>query len=72
MVDKYIDEEKPWEVQDEEKKREIFGNLIYSLSSIANLIEPFLPQTSEKMRVQLGAVDGLYNIKKGEGLFPRI
>lgn len=72
FCDKYIDEEKPWEVADEEKQKEIFSNLIYSLNNISKMIEPFLPLTSQKMREQLGEIDNFFNIKKGDALFPRI
>jgi methionyl-tRNA synthetase len=43
-----------------------------SLFSISELIEPFLPETSKKMKEQLGEEKGLFNVKKGEALFPRI
>jgi len=72
FCDKYIEEEKPWEVVDSEKQKEIFSNLIYSLNNISKMIEPFLPLTSQKMKEQLGEKDGKFNIKKGESLFPRI
>ncbi len=70
--DKYIDTEKPWEASDKTKQKEIFSNLIHSLKAISELIEPFMPETSEKMKKQLGENAGLFNIKKGEALFPRI
>ncbi len=70
--DKYIDVEKPWEIKNEKKQKEIFSNLLYSLSNIAEMIEPFLPETSKKMKEQLGEKDGVFNVKKSEALFPRI
>ena len=72
FCDKYIENEKPWEIIDVQKQREVFSNLIYSLNNISKLIEPFLPLTSEKMKEQLGNNNGIFNIKKGDALFPRI
>ncbi|MFA5431367.1 MAG: methionine--tRNA ligase [Candidatus Paceibacterota bacterium] len=72
FCDKYIENEKPWEVTDIEKQKEIFSNLIYSLSNISRLIEPFLPLTAKKMKEQLGENSNSFNIKKGDSLFPRI
>jgi len=64
---KYIDNSKPWELAKTDKKKleQALSNLLYCLSEIADLIAPFLPQTSEKIRKQ---------IKTGttEVLFPRI
>jgi len=72
FCDKYIDEEKPWEIKDIEKQKEVFSNLLLSLSSISQMLEPFLPQASLKMKEQLGEKQGVFNVKKGESLFPRI
>jgi methionyl-tRNA synthetase len=72
FCDKYIDTEKPWEVSDVKKQKQIFSNLIYSLKNISQMILPLLPETSEKMIKQLGEKDGKFNVKKGESLFPRI
>jgi methionyl-tRNA synthetase len=72
FCDKYIEEEKPWEVTEVEKQKEIFSNLIYSLNNISKMIEPFLPLTSEKMKEQLKEEKGIFIVNKGESLFPRI
>jgi methionyl-tRNA synthetase len=72
FCDKYIEEEKPWEVTDTLKQKEIFSNLIYSLNNISKMIEPFLPLTSQKMKEQLGESNSGFNVKKGDSLFPRI
>ncbi|MFA5086937.1 MAG: methionine--tRNA ligase [Candidatus Paceibacterota bacterium] len=70
--DKYIEDQKPWSITDAALQKEIFSNLLYSLKNIAELIEPFLPTTSKKMLNALNGQNGVYNIKKGESLFPRI
>ncbi len=63
FCDKYIERERPWE--EKENQKEVIGNLLFSLSEIAKLLQPFLPATSEKISKQL-------KIKKKESLFPRI
>jgi methionyl-tRNA synthetase len=70
--DKYIDQEKPWSITDEQKQKQIFSNLLYVLKNIAEMINPFLPQTAEKMFLGLNEKQGVFNIIKGESLFPRI
>ncbi len=70
--DKYIDREKPWEIKDEEKKKEVFSNLLFSLKNIAEMIHPFMPGTAEKMKEQLGEENGTFVVKKRQALFPRL
>lgn len=67
FCDKYINDNKPWEsVKTDKKKLEIIlSNLIYCISEISDLIAPFLPETSEKIKNQIKA-------GKSEILFPRI
>ncbi|MDD2696607.1 MAG: class I tRNA ligase family protein [Candidatus Pacebacteria bacterium] len=61
--DRYIEEERPWEVK--ENQKEVIGNLLFALNEIAGLIRPFLPETSEKILKQI-------KIQKSEPLFPRL
>lgn len=61
FCDKYINEEKLWET----KKPEVLNDLFFAISEIAKLLEPFLPQTSEKIKNAIEA-------GKSEALFPRI
>lgn len=67
FCDKYVDDNKPWELaeKDEKKLERVLSNLLYCLSEIANLITPFLPETSEKIKKQIKS-------GKTEILFPRI
>jgi methionyl-tRNA synthetase len=65
FCDKYIEEEKPWKVEDEVKIKMIFSNLIYSLENIKEMLKPFLPETSEKMELQMK------EMLKSDPLFPR-
>lgn len=51
-LNQYIDEEKPWEVaktKDEDHLREVLAYQISSLMQIADLIEPFMPETAGKI-----------------------
>jgi len=36
------------------------------------MIEPFMPETAIKMKEQLNEEDGIFRVKKGESLFPKI
>lgn len=52
-INQYIDEEKPWVVakdKDEEHLREVLAYQASSLIEIADLLEPFLPDTATKIR----------------------
>ncbi|MBI3337638.1 MAG: methionine--tRNA ligase [Candidatus Staskawiczbacteria bacterium] len=63
FCDKYINEEKPWEVK--KNANQVVSDSLFALQNIANLLYPFLPETSEKIKQ-------LINQKKQEALFPRI
>ncbi|MFQ5661934.1 MAG: methionine--tRNA ligase [Candidatus Paceibacteria bacterium] len=51
-LDKYIQEEKPFSIikSDKEKGIEIIKNIVMKLYSIAQMLEPILPETSEKIK----------------------
>jgi methionyl-tRNA synthetase len=61
FCDRYIEKEKPWE----DKNQKVISSLLFTLSKIARLLAPFLPETSEKILKEL-------KTKKGEPLFPRL
>jgi methionyl-tRNA synthetase len=67
FCDKYINDNKPWELAKTDKKKleAVLSNLLYCISEIAELIAPFLPGTGEKIKNQLKA-------GKSEILFPRL
>ena len=56
---KYIDETMPWALAKDESRRErlatVLYNLVESISIGASLLEPFMPETAEKILAQLGA-----------------
>jgi len=49
---KYIEETKPWELakNNEEKFKEVMKKIVQDLNFIAQLLEPFMPETSEKIK----------------------
>jgi len=63
FCDKYIEEKRPWEESDNQKER--VEDLLLAISHIADLLQPFLPETSEKIIHQLQQ-------GKSDPLFPRI
>ncbi len=79
---KYVNDQKPWE-QDESKAAVTLYNVVDALRVLAILLEPFIPETSEKINKQLGlkkanlaeARLGLLKetvVRKGEILFSKI
>ena len=70
---KYIDETMPWELAKEEEKKDrletVLYNLLESIKTGAKQLEPFMPETSEKILAQLG--DGKVT-EKPEILFARL
>ena len=63
FCDRYIDEKKPW--VESEGQKDVLGDLLFAIREIASLLIPFLPETSEKIKVQLSG-------KERTSLFPRI
>lgn len=61
FCDKYIEKERPWEIG----KEKVIDDLIGVLKEIAGLLAPFLPETSEKILIQI-------KNQKSDPLFPRI
>jgi methionyl-tRNA synthetase len=52
-LNQYIDEEKPWVIAKEDDKehlREVLAYQVSSLLGIARLLQPFLPETAEKIQ----------------------
>jgi len=58
FCDKYINEEKLWET----KNPQVISDLFYAIKEIAVLLEPFMPETSEKIKqaVVTGASPNLF------------
>ncbi len=88
-TNKYIDETAPWTLAKDESKKarlaEVMYNLCESIRIISVLIAPAMPDTSVKIRNQLGigeikswdecgefGKEDSYTVVKGEIIFPRI
>ncbi len=74
FCDECIEKEKLWDKSENQKTNILY--LLYTIGNIANLLKPFLPETSEKILKQLGLKEKesewIFNIKKGESLFPKL
>ena len=70
--DNYINKTEPWKIANLDKKSRVLMDLIMILKNSAELLEPFLPQTSEKILKSVKISQKIIKIKKGENLFPRI
>ncbi len=68
VCDEYIEKNKPWGLakNNQEKFNQVISELLSAIKEIANLLKPFIPETSEKILKQLK------QNKKAEALFPRL
>ena len=66
-ANKFIEENKPWELakSDQEKFKEVMRKLLSDLESISQLLIPFMPTTSEKIKLAL-------ETKQTQPLFERL
>ncbi len=91
-LNKYIDETMPWVLAKDEKDKAKLAGVLYTLSEgiriVSIMIEPFMPQTPQKIWSQLGIERGALTkwgtihtwgtlpkkicAKKGENIFPRL
>lgn len=83
-TNKYIDETTPWVLAKDEAQKPRLNQVLYNLCEgirlIAAYIEPFMPETAEKIHKQIGTSDtgrawndkGKFTVQKGDPLFPRI
>ncbi len=89
---KYIDETMPWVLAKDEANKAKLANVLYTLAEglriVSIMIEPFMPQTPEKIWAQIGVERGVLTAwdsihtwgtlpktvtaHKGENMFPRI
>ena len=73
-ADKFIDQEKPWELlknptpTQSTKLREALSHLVDRIQEVAAMLEPFLPETAKKIEEQFKGP----KIKSENPLFPRI
>jgi len=71
FVDNYINETKPWTLKGDDLKKVII-NASLLIQAFSELIEPFLPETAEKIKAQIKFVGNKIEIKKGDSIFPRL
>jgi methionyl-tRNA synthetase len=70
-LNQFIDTEKPWEIAksgDEDHLREVLASQVSDLLEIAELVEPFLPETATKITTIFES--GVVRMPKGT-LFPK-
>ena len=74
MSNKYIDETMPWALAKDETKQErlaeVLYNLVESISIGAELLESFMPETSEKILAQLNTTKRGFDQMDQFGLYP--
>ena len=68
---KYFDEEKPWVTFDSDKRKcsETIYICVQIIANLANLLDPFMPYSSEKIRIFLNVKEGAWSYtekKKGK------
>ncbi len=72
---KYVDETEPWVLAKDEAKKdrlsEVLYNLVESITIGASLLEPFMPETSEKILKQLNAEKRDFDSLDKFGLYPK-
>lgn len=72
FTDRYLNAAAPWAVTDQVEFRRIISNAAYLVSTIANLLRSFLPETNDRIQEQIAFRDSVIEIKKGAVLFPRL
>jgi methionyl-tRNA synthetase len=67
-LDKHINENEPWAIEDKGKLKEVLSYEVAQVRKIAKQIEPFMPDTAEKIQKQFNRE----KIQAQKALFPRI
>jgi len=67
-LDKHINENEPWKITDMSKLQEVLSYEVSEIRKIAKIIEPFIPETAEKIQKQFGET----RIRFEGSLFPRL
>jgi len=68
FLDRFINDKKPWTIKNKSELREILEPAVNKIREIAFYLQPFLPQTAEKI---IGLFSGR-KIKSAPPLYPRI
>lgn len=72
FTDRYLNAASPWALSDTAEFRKIIINAAYLVSTVSNLLRPFLPETAGKIQEQVRFRDSVIEIKRGAVLFPRL
>ncbi|MDP3727259.1 MAG: methionine--tRNA ligase [bacterium] len=72
FTDRYLSKTKPWEIEDRSELGRTIGNAAYLVTTVGALLEPFLPETAERIGEQVRYRGGAFEIKRGAVLFPRL
>lgn len=67
QADRYVDQNEPWRLKGKALEK-VLSHLVLGIWEIGVLLEPFLPETAEKIRKQFAGPE----IKSGPPLFPRL
>lgn len=68
LTDKYINDNEPWKIKEEKKMTEILSHAVGEIHTIAYHLQPFLPETAEKILRQFSTS----KITSHPPLFPRL
>ncbi|HPI67165.1 MAG TPA: methionine--tRNA ligase [bacterium] len=66
--DETVTKTEPWKIKDQDRLKEILEPIAEDILNVAILLQPFMPETAEKIKATFTAE----KIKKSEPLFPRI
>lgn len=67
ILDQEINQDEPWKIADENNLKEKLWNYSLAIRNVAFDLQPFLPETAEKILNQFSG-----EIRSGESLFPRV
>jgi methionyl-tRNA synthetase len=71
--DKLVNDAKPWEIEDGKDKQAIIAELVIILDTVAELLEPFLPDTAFKIASAIKKDGNAVSCRKlDKPLFPRL
>ncbi|MDR3581793.1 MAG: methionine--tRNA ligase [Candidatus Pacebacteria bacterium] len=70
--DRYVNEEKIWELEEGPARTAAMSNLIALLEAVARELVPFMPETARKIGAAIAHDGDAVTIKKPEILFPRM
>jgi methionyl-tRNA synthetase len=73
FADLYVNDKKPWSAENPEVENEkTLFNLLMLVNSVGVLLEPFMPETAQKITKNLSFKGKNISIKTAQRLFPRI